>query len=167
MNKSRNEFFKHIVPFSGRKLVLSLAFYTFGASAAATAGILPEGKFHGEGLWKSSKEKGTYEVSIAIEGNTVSSAYQLPDGSIKKWSFTMADTANGLFKVTSQGVEIGEGYCLDQAQVCHYTVSVGPLTLEETVTYMDQTLYRFGSKDEGRGLIAWQEKLNVSIEHKD
>jgi hypothetical protein len=128
-------------------------------SAQAWAGTIPEGHFKGDGLWKSASKRGRYTVETTVSKNTINTDYTLPDGVKKQWNFEMAPTKNGLFKVTVFGAEIGQGYCLEKVELCHYEIKVSGFTLEETLTVQDGTLYRFGSKDDGSGRIVWQEAL--------
>jgi hypothetical protein len=123
------------------------------------AGIT-DGNYKGSGLWKSVKDKGSYSVTTAIKSNTVSASYELPDGSKKEWNFDMEPSINGFFKVKTFGAEIGSGYCLEKAEVCHYEIQVGKLKLEETLILQNDKLYRFGSKDEDSGRIVWQEAMD-------
>lgn len=131
-------------------------------SNQSIASGIREGNFVGKGLWKSENATGAYKVSVVIQNDTVSSEYELSDGSKLSWNFKMNGTANGFFKVKSQGVEIGSGYCLDRAEVCHYEIKTSKLNLEETLTILDGNLYRFGSKYMGKVKTAWQEALKNS-----
>jgi hypothetical protein len=126
-------------------------------SSQAWASAFPVGNYHGHGLWKSLSEKGNYTNTISINNNSVSTDYKLPDGSRRKWNFEMSPQQNGFFKVISEGTELGQGYCLEKAEVCHYEIKQGTFSLEETFTLLDGRLYRFGSKDYGKGRIMWQE----------
>ncbi len=128
-------------------------------SNVALAGSFPEGTFSGQGSWKSESQKGAYTVETKIVGNIVQTEYVLPDGTEREWTFEMVPTTNGLFKVKTAGVEVGEGYCIDHADVCHYEVQFGSFSLEETLTLENGKLYRLGSKDEGSGRVIWQEAL--------
>ncbi len=124
------------------------------------AGGLTDGNYKGSGLWQSEKNKGSYAVTTSIKSNKVSASYELPDGSKKEWIFDIDPSTNGFFKVKTFGAEIGSGYCLEKAEVCHYEIAVGKLKLEETLTIQNDKLYRFGSKDEGSGRIVWQEAMD-------
>jgi hypothetical protein len=126
-----------------------------GSGSAKTA--LPSGHFLGNGLWKSATDGGSYQAETLINGSTVTSKYTLSDGTKREFTFDMVDAQNGIFKVKIFGAEVGRGYCLDKAQVCHYELKAGNVDLEETITIMDGKLYRFGSKDQGSGRIVWQE----------
>lgn len=121
---------------------------------------LPDGDFKGDGLWKSAGDQGTYEVTTSINGNIVAGSYTLSNGTQKEWKFEMEQTTNGFFKVKAYGTEVGKGYCLEKAEVCHYEIAVGKLILEETLTSLGDKLYRFGSKNEGSERIMWQESLD-------
>jgi hypothetical protein len=124
------------------------------------AGELPHGEFKGHGLWKSATATGKYEITTKVGNNSIAASYSLPDGTTKDWNFDMEPTTNGFFKVKVFGTEVGKGYCLEKAEVCHYEITVGKLVLEETLTVLGDKLYRFGSKDEGAGRIMWQESLD-------
>jgi hypothetical protein len=126
----------------------------------AFASTLPDGKFSGDALYSSAKGQGTYSVNTTITGNTIATEYVLKDGSKKEWKFDMEPTSGGFFKVKAYDLEIGQGYCLQKASVCHYEIKVAKLSLEETITAMNGKLYKFGSKDEGKGRILWQEALD-------
>lgn len=121
---------------------------------------LPIGKFRGSGLWKSFKEQGSYEVTTNINGKTMTSSYQLPNGISREWKFEIEPTLNGFFKVKTYGAEVGQGYCLERVEVCHYEIKADELTMEETLTILDGKLYRFGSKEEGSVRIMWQESMD-------
>jgi hypothetical protein len=90
----------------------------------------------------------------------VSSHYVLADGSTMDWNFEIKNQGTTFYDVISYGVKIGSGYCLEKALVCHYDISVENLKLEETLVQEGTILYRYGSKNEGQGLIVWQESLN-------
>jgi hypothetical protein len=125
----------------------------------AHAASLPDGSFKGEGLWKSQKVNGTYEVQSEINGQSISSTYKLPDGSTKKWKVEMRATENGFFDVMLESNLVGTGYCLDHVALCHYEVKTENLTLEETLIAHDDRLYKFGSKTEDGFRVKWQESL--------
>jgi hypothetical protein len=129
------------------------------ANTCLAAG-LTDGNYKGSGLWKSEKDTGSYSVTTAIKSNKVSASYELPDGTQKEWIFDMDPSNNGFFKVKTFGAEIGSGYCLEKAEVCHYEIQVGKLKLEETLTLQNDKLYRFGSKDDGAGRTVWQEAMD-------
>lgn len=137
---------------------ISIALLLFGNTCLA--GVLTEGSFKGRGLWQSEKVKGTYTVTTSIKSNKVSASYELADGSKKEWIFDIESSNSGFFKVKTFGAEIGSGYCLEKAEVCHYEIAVGKLKLEETLIKHENKLYRFGSKDEGSGRIVWQEAMD-------
>lgn len=128
-------------------------------AVTAQAG-LPEGQFRGQGLWKSGSDQGTYQVTNRITKNTVKAVYSSPKGPQHEWNFDMAATSNGFFNVKSQGKVVGQGYCLEKANVCHYQLTLDRVFLEETLTVMGGKLYRFGSKDVGSVRIMWQESLD-------
>lgn len=123
---------------------------------------LTNGSFEGTGLWKASsgRVKGEYKTTTVIKGNKVEASYNMGPAGQYGWKFEMKETAPGFFDVMSRGEKVGAGYCLEKVVVCHYDVSAPNLKLEETITIQGATLYRFGSKNQGRGTIAWQEKLN-------
>lgn len=123
------------------------------------AANFPEGVFKGDGLWKSQKLSGEYEVNSEIKGQTISSTYKLSDGSIKQWVMEMRPTGNGFFEVVSNTNIVGKGYCLEHIILCHYEVKTDDLTLEETLTIQNEKLYKFGSKTEKGFNIMWQEAL--------
>lgn len=139
--------------------VLLLA--TILVSQLSHAHSLTEGSYTGNGLWHSAKETGTYKTDVVVEKAEIKTKYQLLNGALKEWNFKIKDSSNGFFEVLSQGVQLGNGYCLEKAPVCHYQFSVGKLKLEETITQQGNKLYRFGSKDEGHGVIFWQESLTL------
>lgn len=118
------------------------------------------GSYKGNGLWNSRSAKGVYQTTTVIDKNTIKAHYSLPDGSSRDWSFDIQNQASTFFDVISQGTKIGSGYCLEKALVCHYELSVGQLKLEETLVQEGTKIYRYGSKDEGKGPIAWQESLD-------
>lgn len=126
-------------------------------SIQSWAGKLPEGSYAGKGLWASSADRGNYKVTTKISQDSVSADYILADGSKKEWIFKIVPTTGNFFKVTVYGLEVGEGYCLDKVDLCHYQVKIKQLSLEETLTSRDGKFYRFGSKDTGSGTIVWQE----------
>jgi hypothetical protein len=136
------------------RIALSLLLSTATAHAAGT---MPEGHFKGEGLWKSTTEQGSYQVQTKIQGDRIESSYQSKEGNYV-WEIELKATANGFFKVLSKGQELGSGYCLEQAKVCHYELNAATLALEETLVYQDGKLFRFGSKNVAGAKVFWQEK---------
>lgn len=142
------------------KATLSLL-ATILISQLGYAHSLTEGTYSGNALWHSVQTNGTYKTVSTVKKNEIKTKYQLPDGSIKEWNFQINESTNEFFEILSQGVQLGNGYCLEKAPVCHYQFSVGQLKLEETIVQEGNKIYRFGSKDEGRGLISWQESLTL------
>jgi hypothetical protein len=136
-----------------KTLALIISMFTIQSWADS----IPDGNYQGQGLYQSRTETGNYSTQINVQGNSIKSAYTLPDGSKKEWNFEMSQQANGFFKVVTNGVDVGEGYCLQKTIVCHYEIKVNTLSLEETFTLLDGRLYRFGSKDNGSGRVMWQE----------
>jgi hypothetical protein len=129
----------------------------FLLSSQSWAELFPNGNYQGHGFFKTKTETGSYLIHTSIKDNLIKSNYSLPDGSKKEWNFQMSTQANGFFKVQTNGIEVGQGYCLEKAVVCHYEIKVNNLSLEETFTLLSGRLYRFGSKDDGTGQIMWQE----------
>lgn len=122
---------------------------------------LTEGSYSGNGLWHSAQSTGTYKTISVVKKNEIKTIYQLLDGSTKEWNFQIKESTNGFFEISTQGVQLGMGYCLEKVPVCHYQVSIGKMKLEETLVQEKNTLYKFGSKDEGQGPISWQESLTM------
>ncbi len=127
-------------------------------SVATLAGPLTNGVYKGHGKWVSNNATGDYQVKTIIDGESVQSTYTLPDGSIKEWTFKIEPNGK-FFKVVVNSTNIGQGYCLDKATVCHYELNVGNLRLEETMTFLDGKFYRFGSKEDESGRRFWQEAM--------
>ncbi len=130
-------------------------------SQLGQAHSLTEGSYSGNGLWHSVQSTGTYKTISVVKKNEIKTIYQLLDGSTKEWNFQIKESTNGFFEISSQEVQIGTGYCLEKVHVCHYQLSIGQLKLEETLVEQNNTLYKFGSKDEGQGPISWQESLTM------
>jgi hypothetical protein len=135
-------------------------------STTSWAGALPDGTYKGDGLWNSPLKQGSYKTETKISGEQldtthIESTYLLEDGTTKTWAFEVVPSNGNFFKVEVDGKEVGQGYCLSRATVCHYEVSVGNMELEETISYEVGKLYRFGSKVENDRKVMWQEKMNV------
>ncbi len=128
-------------------------------STQAWSGVLPDGNYTGKGLWNSPLKQGSYDTTTNIKGNVISAKYTLEDGAQKDWTFEISPTDGKFFKVRAKDHEVGQGYCLSHATVCHYQINVGSMVLEETITFMDGKLYRFGSKTDDDGKVMWQESL--------
>lgn len=107
-----------------------------------------------------SYKNNSLSVVVCIDKNSIKAHYTLPDGSTQDWSFEIRNVNSTFFDVVSQGVKLGSGYCLEKAPVCHYEMAMGQLKLEETLVQEGTKIYRFGSKDEGKGPIMWQESLD-------
>lgn len=131
-------------------------------SEVSLAQGLTNGSFEGRGLWKASSgpAQGEYKTVTVIRGNKVEATYNMGMAGQYGWKFEMKTTTPGFFDVISRGEKIGSGYCLEKVVLCHYDVSVPNFKLEETITLQGANLYRYGSKNQGQGTIAWQEKLN-------
>jgi hypothetical protein len=132
---------------------------------------LSAGEFQGPGLWKSATgatpDHGSYTETTKVTENSVFTTYTLASGVQKNWDFQMlpaAPAASGFFQVQSHNKVIGSGYCLEQAQVCHYAIEAkvgkGHISLEETIAQVNGRMFRYGSKDEGKGSVMWQEALD-------
>ena len=126
----------------------------------AQAGMIPDGAYKGNGMWRSAQSNGIYQVRTAVAGTKVSADYVMPDGTQKSWNFEIVTREAGQFKVVANTVQIGHGYCLEKVNVCHYEISVSDFSLEETLTLSDKKLYRFGSKTSGQGRTLWQESMD-------
>ncbi|HWU43732.1 MAG TPA: hypothetical protein VN132_09850 [Bdellovibrio sp.] len=133
---------------------------TLLASELCLAYSLPNGSYHGNGLWNSLTAQGGYQTSAVIDNNRINGHYTLQDGSTLDWNFEMQATSSVFFDVLNHGEKLGTGYCLEKASLCHYEISVGSLKLEESLVQQGNKIYRYGSKDEGRGPIMWQESLD-------
>lgn len=142
-----------------KAVLIALMVLVFESSFAQ---VLADGSYEGSGLWKSSKAaiRGEYKTTTVISGRTIEAKYDMGEQGQPTWKFDMQETSPGFFDVISKGKKVGAGYCLEKVALCHYEVSVRNMKLEETLTVQGVNLYRFGSKNEGRGTIAWQEKLN-------
>ena len=135
------------------------------AAQISIAHGLTQGQYEGSGLWKGLNHTGNYQANMVVEKNAFKAEYNLGNGSKKDWTFTTKETVQGFFDVLVKGKKIGTGYCLDKVNVCHYQINVNQLKLEETIVQDGSKIYRFGSKNEKNGLIAWQESYKL-VEQK-
>ncbi len=128
---------------------------------------LPQGNFIGEGLWRDTTQQGGYRVETHLSGDRIETIYNIGANDEKKYTMIFAPSENGFFTVKVENEEIGKGYCLKQAQVCHYEIKVGELKLEETLTFLDGKLYRFGSKERSGHYVMWQEEQESVVAEND
>lgn len=129
------------------------------AGSHAGAAVIKDGSFTGKGDWKDQAgNKGQYEADVQIQNNRISSVYRFPSSSMTVDLQLEVDN-NEFFKVSMNGQEVGSGYCIGIQ--CHFSVTVEDCTVEETMTFYDNHLYRLGSKTEGGTLITWVEALDV------
>jgi hypothetical protein len=127
-------------------------------STPIVAGPINDGAYLGKGQWRdSTAESGEYVVSTRVKNGIFSSRYSF-NGATENWEFTILPGQNSTFKVLVKGVEVGDGYCF-QVQ-CHYQIYTG--SLEETLTFEGDRLYKVGSKVLGGVRVFWQETLNKS-----
>lgn len=128
--------------------------------AALAESLFPqEGRYEGQAQWISSDgSKGEYGVAIEVAGNTLNSRYEIPGVENKQLSVTAQSDNKGFFELEMQGAEVGWGYCL-QVQ-CHYVIGGGEFQVEETLTFVGDSLFRIGSKGVGSNRIAWSESLS-------
>lgn len=145
-----------------------LVFLTIAlVSSFSLAHPLTNGKYVGHGQWRSESANGQYNHEAVVGEKKIQTKYLLADGSAKEWNFEIVETTNTFFSVLNQGVRIGSGYCLDQAPVCHYEISVGSFRLEETIVQQAANMYRFGSKIQDQDTITWQEKMILQPNGKE
>lgn len=145
------------------KKFMTLALLTATALPALAMESLPDGRFSGRGAYRTENgESGHYKVETAIAANTMKSTYTFTvngQDQTKVVEFKAAFDKNGYFDLLMADHVIGEGYCLDVQ--CHYSLNVGPLRLEETLTFWQGHLYRLGSKSDKTGRKSWQEDLTA------
>ncbi len=130
----------------------------------AQASTLTNGQYQGHGGWKAEDGTGSYQVKTNITDDEIETQYELADKSTKNWVFRMKESQNKFFTVETNGLKIGQGYCLDQAQVCHYEIKINDFSLEETIVNLEGKLYKYGSKVVNGKTVRWQEALEKLAE---
>jgi hypothetical protein len=140
------------------KLQAIVPFFFTLVSAAAHAHAIPDGSYHGQGLWKSIPARGTYQVSTTVKGDQIASTYKF-NGEERAFTIELQDSQNGFLRAVYEGKEVGQGYCLENVTLCHFSVKTDKLALEETLTIQNGKLYAFGSKTVDGLTVMWQESL--------
>jgi hypothetical protein len=140
------------------KITLTILSLLSASAMAMTA--LPDGSYSGKGEWKDQAgAKGDYTLTVKVAKNTLTSVYNFTGGS-KTFIMEAPLDQNGFFPVNSGGKQVGSGYCFSVQ--CHYTIAIDQLTLEESLTFYQDHLYRTGSKTDGSGkTIAWEEATDL------
>ena len=131
-------------------------------SSSALAGSLVEGNYTGEGGWKKTGSvEGQYKVETRISASRIDNRYVFPGMKPIQWSAEITPkNKGGFFSVKMKGHLVGHGYCLEQADVCHYEFKAHDTRVEETLVWQNGRFFKFGSKNAGSGLIRWQEALD-------
>ena len=127
---------------------------------AQAASLIPEGQYEGRGLGKTEAGQGSYQVKTSIVDNVLSSTYTLSNGDVKSVQITLVPTKNGFLTAQISGQNVGTGYCLDHATLCHFEINAGGVALEETMTVENSMLFVFGSKVQYGVKVFWQEALS-------
>ena len=142
-------------------------FFGFSAISSAQAANLFSGlNLKGQGEWRDSNGmKGTFDSTMVVARDKVVSTYaiKVPGAGVVETFATdygMVLKAGESFAVTSNGSEIGTGYCVDQL-ICHYQANFYGIALEETMVRTSaKTVRRFGSKVLPNGVtVTWDEIL--------
>lgn len=161
------------------KKILSLA--ALIASQFAFANPFVDGhsaSYEGAGNWKAEANatQGAYTVKTNLtyleNGQyKVTSSYAFAEGGTMESNMHVRFKENQFFDVFDQNNEkkIGKGYCFSQANnhdVCHYHFHVEQMIIEETLAFMNNKLYRVGSKENhangSHETIAWTENLEAA-----
>lgn len=141
-----------------KKSILSL--FTLISVSALALDKLPDGHYKGLGQYKDSTGKsGGYYVDVDIKDGKISNTYNFGGNKDIKFTMTAVLAADGTFPVVVGGATIGEGYCAT-AQ-CHYDIAFGKFTMEETMTFYEDHLYRLGSKFDNGVTIRWEESSEL------
>lgn len=144
----------------GRKMKVRFLFLSLFLSLPSWASLPETGSYQGSAQWMGmSGSQGQYEVSVTIKDHSIESHYQY-DGQSYTLKLDLGFDKHGFFKVMIDGMEVGSGYCAGIQ--CHYsleTLAPGAQEVEETLTFVENRLYRIGSKGTGEGKVAWNEAL--------
>ncbi len=133
-----------------------------GLVPAGAAG-LPQGTFAGTATWLGpDRSTGSYEVEKTISGNTVSARYAWTDTGRREESHSVTfdiEPARPTFDVLDARAEVvGSGFCLEDA--CSYRVTLGPVTIAETMQWTADRMTVIGSKAGPGFAIVWKEQLD-------
>lgn len=122
------------------------------------------GEFSGRGEWTDSAGgSAAYAIiqtnTLTGDGFRVQFEHHFDEGDVVKADFVMAWTGKELFRVTSAGASIGNGYLL--RGYCHYHLEVGGAFVESSYQVRGDGLQVFGSssKNADGNYIAWSESL--------
>jgi hypothetical protein len=130
-----------------------------GSTAAFAIDKMPEGQYDGVGRFKDQDGKtGSYNVSVVIKGDDIASTYNYGTTS-KSFTVSAPIATDGTFPVVVNGTKIGGGYCFSTQ--CHYALAVGDFSLEETLTFYENHLYRLGSKVVEGKTTMWEESTEL------
>lgn len=139
-------------------LILALTVVAGGSAAANTAlPLIPQGSYSGKANWRSvDGQSARYTVSATVKDGTITSIASHSNRQ-DTYAITTKATSNGFFDVYINGDKVGLGYCLSVQ--CNYSVKVGSMVLEESLTFWHGQLYRVGTKRGPGYQIAWEEAL--------
>ncbi|HAZ15005.1 MAG: hypothetical protein A2X86_21985 [Bdellovibrionales bacterium GWA2_49_15] len=139
-----------------KKSMLLIGLMVVGNSWAMTN--FPVGNYHGKGYGiEQNGQESHYLVEARVGENKIESTYHFINGGTQKFTLAANFGKHGHFDVLSGSKKIGAGYCM--SIWCHYTLKMGKNTVEETVTFFQNHLYRLGQKKINGKLISWEEDL--------
>ena len=136
------------------KSLVTFVALMFTVSASAMTAF-PAGEYSGTGTWKyMDGTTGTYEVTMKVEKDQISSTYQFGDA-VLEYTMRAVFNQNGFFSLNDTDTVVGNGYCY--SVWCHFDVPSDGI--EETVVFIGDEAYRLGSKKKGSKHVVWNEDL--------
>ncbi len=115
----------------------------------------PAGNYHGKGhaVHQNGVEE-RYLVESKVTGNSIQTTYHV-NGETLNYALQASFEKNGFFDVKMDGAKVGSGYCM--SVWCHYSIRIGDFSLEETLTFFQEHLYRLGQKTIDGKIISWED----------
>lgn len=120
---------------------------------------LPFGKYSGRGKIENQNYLVELKIQPLAHGDIqLSTNYQLSNGEIKIWNFTLRPTVSrNQFQVMFNGFIVGTAECKNEKKFCYYQIPNSKEKLEESFFTQGDFLIRTGSKWIAGKKLTWSE----------
>lgn len=139
------------------KLCLGILLFSSSIFAFDYITNFPEGRYDGAGHWSDSLGAfEEYNSYIIFDRYSMHIDYHYSDF-LHNFDFDFVFLVDGFFDVFFHGIQVGDGFCMTHQ--CTYSLLIDGLAINETLTFLDDRILKFGYKFIGDRLIRWEEEL--------
>ncbi len=109
----------------------------------ANAAVFPDGYYSGEGVATNAQgSKFKYKVELTIDKLKWKYTYHYPANKIVTYEMDDVAQTNGFYKMISNGVEVGSGYC--GVSQCRLKLNLNAQKIDVTSHFLDNIMYVLG-----------------------